>query len=126
MSLVNGLDHFNIQTSRPDETIDFYVEVLGLENRPEGRPDFGFPGAWLWAGAKPLVHLVFQDEDPGPVEGPLNHVAFSTGDFETIQAKLDERGLKYRLGGRGDLGLQQLFVKDPNGVLVELLAAPPA
>ena len=44
---ITGLDHINIDTSKPDETVAFYEDVLGLENRPQDRPDFGFPGAWL-------------------------------------------------------------------------------
>ena len=42
------LDHYNITTSKPDETIAFYCEVLGFENIPERRPDFGTPGAWFF------------------------------------------------------------------------------
>ena len=42
--LVDRLEHYNIVTEKLDETVAFYVDVIGLVNGH--RPDFEFPGAW--------------------------------------------------------------------------------
>jgi catechol 2,3-dioxygenase-like lactoylglutathione lyase family enzyme len=118
---ITGLDHINIDTSKPDETVAFYEDVLGLENRPQDRPDFGFPGAWLFLGDRPVVHLNFIDEDDRFANrSAFNHIAFEGGDFAGMCAMLDERGLKYRTSERPDIKLSQVFVDDPNGVRVEI------
>ena len=53
---VGVLDHFNIRTRNLAETVRFYEDVLGLEKGP--RPNFAFPGAWMYSEGKPVVHLV--------------------------------------------------------------------
>jgi len=45
-----GLHHVSINVPDVPRALAFYVEVLGLTERSD-RPDFGFGGAWLDAGA---------------------------------------------------------------------------
>ena len=52
---VGVLDHFNIRTRRLAETVRFYEDVLGLEKGP--RPNFAFPGAWMYSEGRPVVHI---------------------------------------------------------------------
>ncbi len=59
---VGVLDHFNIRTRKLADTVRFYEEILGLENGD--RPNFAFPGAWMYSEGKPVVHLV--DISPTP------------------------------------------------------------
>lgn len=118
---VSGLDHINIDTAEPDATIAFYRDILGLENRPQDRPDFGFPGAWLFLGERAVVHLNFIDADERfSSRSAFNHIAFEGDDFDAMCALLDDRGLRYRTSERPEIGLQQIFVNDPNGVRVEV------
>ncbi len=118
---ITGLDHINIDTSKPDETVAFYEDVLGLENRPQDRPDFGFPGAWLFLGDTAVVHLNFIDEDDRfGQRSAFNHIAFEGSDFAGMCAMLDDRGLVYRTSERPEISLEQIFVDDPNGVRVEV------
>ena len=114
------LDHFNVVTACPDETLRFYCDGLGLVNDPDRRPDFGVPGAWLFAGDAPLVHLAYVDEDPGGQTGPINHIAFAGEDREAICARLDSLDIAYKLVEQPAYGFSQVFVIDPNGVKVEI------
>ena len=118
---ISGLDHINIDTSKPDETVAFYEGVFGLENRPQDRPDFGSPGAWLFLGDRAVVHLNFIDEDERFTHrSAFNHIAFEGSDFDGMCAMLDERGLEYRCRELPEFALSQIFVDDPNGVRVEV------
>ena len=114
------LDHYNISTARPEETLRFYCDGLGLVNDPSRRPDFGIPGAWLFVNDQALVHLVFVDEDPGRPSGPLDHVAFDGVDRDTICARLDDQGIDYSLVEHPSGAFSQVFLRDPNGVRVEI------
>ena len=60
--MIDGLDHFTIATSDLEASRRFYVKTLGL--RDGERPAFDFPGAWLYCGAAPVVHLVARGEAP--------------------------------------------------------------
>lgn len=117
---VSGLDHINIDTSKPAETIEFYNKVLGLENRPEDRPGDPLDGAWLWCGDRPIVHLGFVDTQPPSGTGALNHAAFECSDFDGTCAALDDLGITYEARRRTDRAFHQIFLSDPNGVKLEL------
>ena len=47
---VGVLDHFNIRTRNLADTVRFYEDVLGLEKG--ARPNFAFPGAWMYSGGQ--------------------------------------------------------------------------
>ena len=118
---ITGLDHINIDTSQPEETIAFYEQVLGLKNRPERRPESPRPGAWLFLDDAPIVHLNFIDDDGRQTtRSAFNHIAFEGNDFGAMCALLDERGLEYRTSERPEIALSQIFVNDPNGIRVEV------
>jgi len=116
---VGVLDHFNIRTRKLPETVHFYEDILGLEKGP--RPNFAFPGAWMYSEGKPVVHLVDiskTDEPQKPDSGVVHHVAFVSQGFDGMQQRLKSKGMPFdaRQVPGGDLW--QIFVNDPNGVMV--------
>ena len=118
---VGVLDHFNIRTRKLGETVRFYEDILGLENGD--RPKFAFPGAWMYSEGKPVVHLVDispTDEPQKPDSGVVHHVAFVSRGFAAMKERLKSKGMPFdaRQVPGGDLW--QIFVNDPNGVLIEL------
>ncbi|WP_020203268.1 hypothetical protein, partial [Cupriavidus sp. WS] len=84
------------------------------------RPPFTFPGAWLYAGGAPIVHLVATDALPAPAAGVLDHMAFTATGLEQYTGDLRRRGIPFTLGRQAGSGLWQLFLHDPNGARIEL------
>jgi catechol 2,3-dioxygenase-like lactoylglutathione lyase family enzyme len=119
MPLINGLDHINIRTSDLAATRAFLVDVLGLV---EGwRPPFPFPGAWLYAGDKDVVHLVEVETPAADSAGSsLDHFAFDISDYDDALARVEKTGLKFRAVETPGTTVKQIFVRDPNGVTIEL------
>jgi catechol 2,3-dioxygenase-like lactoylglutathione lyase family enzyme len=118
---VGVLDHFNIRTSKLGDTVRFYEDVLGLEKG--ARPNFAFPGAWMYSEGRAVVHLVdiSRTEEPQkPDSGVVHHVAFMSRDFAGMKKRLQSKGMQFdsRQVPGGDLW--QIFVNDPNGVMIEL------
>jgi catechol 2,3-dioxygenase-like lactoylglutathione lyase family enzyme len=123
------LDHVNIQTPDVARTARFLADVLDL------RPAPPFPGAdmgqvtWLFDAAdRPIIHvtapgMTFAD-DPAPVPGSgtgaLHHVAFACTGHDAMIARLERLGLAFRVRDIAPIGLRQIFVSEPNGVLLEL------
>lgn len=117
--MIRLIDHVNIATENLAKTRDFFVDVLGFEDGP--RPDCGFPGYWLYAGGRAIVHLQLARDPVLPSRGSaLNHAAFEVGDIDAVAARLDQRGVAYRMNQVPDSAVRQIFLEDPNGVLVEL------
>jgi catechol 2,3-dioxygenase-like lactoylglutathione lyase family enzyme len=115
------MDHFTIVTKSADETAKFYGDMLGFTSG--ARPNFKFPGAWLYNEGKPILHVIQREQIPEG-SGVLDHMAFWGTDLPDYIAKLKERKLAYDLrrlpeGGPG-AGVWQLFFLDPNGARVEI------
>ena len=113
---IKKLDHVNLRTTRMPEMIAWYESVLGLENGQ--RPDFGFPGAWMYAGAHAFVHLVHIDgtESMGSEnELKLEHFAFIASGSSEFEALLKNRDEKYRRVENAGTGLVAFNVWDPDG-----------
>jgi len=133
-----SLNHYSIRTTDLQACERFYCGLLGLAVGP--RPPFPFPGLWLYTGdtgvwANAAVHIIGIDrKDPAGLKqylgdrdesslhgtGAVDHVAFfATGLAETM-ARLQAQGIAPRERTVPLLNLHQVFVDDPNGVVVEL------
>jgi catechol 2,3-dioxygenase-like lactoylglutathione lyase family enzyme len=117
---LSRLDHYNIETVLPEETVAFYTEVLGLTNAPERRPAVPQPGTWLLVGDHPAVHVNFVDRDRAGVTGSIDHVAFEGSGYDDMRAKLDELGVAHEVVESPQFNLKQIYVFDPNGVRIEI------
>ncbi len=118
---VGVLDHFNIRTRDLKGTVRFYQDILGLENG--ARPNFAFPGAWLYSEGRAVVHLVDispTDEAQKPDSGVVHHVAFISRDFAGMKQRLQARGVEFEARQVPGGELWQIFIRDPNGVMIEL------
>jgi catechol 2,3-dioxygenase-like lactoylglutathione lyase family enzyme len=127
---VQALEHVTIRCANLARTRDFYVDLMGLTDGE--RPAFPFRGHWLYLGGIPVVHLVEASDSAGawgrdivipqPEDGTgsFDHVAFRGDDFQAMRRQLQDAGVQFKErvvpGGR----LSQLFVLDPEGVLVEI------
>ncbi len=124
---VQALEHVTIRCADLKATRDFYV---GLGLTDGSRPDFPFRGHWLYLGGIAVVHLVDAKDkgsawggEPGAAvadTGPFDHIAFRGDDFAKTRAALADAGLAFRERVVPGGELSQIFVRDPDGVLVEL------
>ena len=123
MALQN-LNHLLVLAGDLEATRDFYVTVLGLKAGP--RPPFPFPGYWLYLGDRAVVHLAKRSDGEEAdgltdrVTGPIDHVAFEAAGLEAMLERLERLGIPARHRKVPGLGLHQLFIRDPNGVTIEL------
>ena len=81
---VTGMNHFTVLTDQLDQTVDFYKEMLQLD---EGyRPPLAFPGAWLYADGAAILHIIAGRPLPEDRAGVLDHIAFSATGLAAIAA----------------------------------------
>lgn len=116
---VSMLEHVNIRTPDLDATKRFFIEVVGLTEGP--RPNFSFPGAWLYCGGVPVIHLVGDVARPRREgSGSVDHVAFGATDFDGFVARLKANDVPFQVRDVPGGEIRQIFVHDPNGVKVEI------
>src|SRR5207253_1332466 len=129
-STARGVHHMALICNDVEQTIQFYQELLGfplvemMENRDYkgsthlffdiGHDNllafFDFPGLGLEPGVEAL--------------GGVQHIAISIypDAYQQIKARLDKRGIAYLGPDRGVL--TSMYVKDPDGIQIELIAEP--
>jgi len=125
------LEHYLVLTDDIHGTRDFYCNVLGMV---EGfRPKLEFPGFWLYVGDTPCIHIAewqsyavwtkqvgIPVSARAPATGPVDHIAFNGTGFEEIRARVMREGLEWSENAIEEIGMRQLFLKDPNGVPIEI------
>ena len=132
--LINSLHHCSIRTPKLQETRDFFVDILGLEDGE--RPDFPFPGAWLYTDSTAVIHLIGVDpDDPSGLQqylggeiraealqgsGAFDHFAFNIDNPDTLISRLEKNGYPYRERQVPNTNLFQIFVEEPNGITIEI------
>ena len=115
---VTGMNHFTVLTDRLEQTVDFYKDILQLE---EGfRPPLKFPGAWMYSGEAAVLHIIAGRPLPDNPAGVLDHMAFSATGLTAVVDKMKVRGIKYTLNRQNGSNTWQLFCFDPSGAKVEL------
>ncbi|HTP47812.1 MAG TPA: VOC family protein [Casimicrobiaceae bacterium] len=115
---IEGMNHFTILTADVEATVEFYREVLGLEAGP--RPNFDFPGAWLYAGGSPILHVIGGRPREALKPGVIDHMAFSARGLPSVLATLRARSIEHDCRRQTGSGVWQVFFFDPNGARVEL------
>ncbi len=110
----------------PEQAIlDFYTNVLGME-ADKGRPTIpGIPGFWINVGEVGQLHLI-GGSVPSPIAGRPDqdpaapHVALGVESVPETKAELERLGIPYWTTRAANPELEQLFVNDPRGNMIEL------
>ncbi len=136
---ISKLSHYSIRTTDLEASRRFYTEVMGFSVGP--RPAFKFPGLWLYSGGhdsydNAVVHIIgidpndpqglkdyLGDRDPASLAGgtgTFDHIAFSATGLGNMLQHLKQKKVAHRSREVPDLGLHQVFLDDPSGVVIEL------
>lgn len=133
-----SLNHFSIRATDMAATRNFYETVLGLTVGP--RPDFPFPGLWMYNGdhahvANAMVHIIGIDKsNPDGLKqylgemdqaklhgsGAVDHIAMMTTGLASMLAHLKKLGVPCRERTVPSIHLHQVFLNDPSGIVIEL------
>ena len=128
---ITELNHYFVRSRDIERSRSFYCEALGFEVMQ--RPDFPFPGYWLGVGGKVQVHM---GPDGAPEAtghyfgtsaasardnaGVVDHIAFQGTDAEGMARHLAKLGLLTKTRHIAEISLFQIFVADPDGLMIEL------
>ena len=128
MPSVTAYLHAGITVRDLERARRFYSDLLGLKEI--ARPDLGFPGIWYAIGNCQL-HLMVPREgrpvgDPdGAFAGRVRHLALGVEEWEALTARLKAEGVPLRESAPTPGGPRRVFVKDPDGNVLELVEETP-
>jgi catechol 2,3-dioxygenase-like lactoylglutathione lyase family enzyme len=128
---VLGLDHVNVRTPDFRRTVEFLRDALGMTVTPVPQHESIDKAVWVYDDAKvPVLHLAsaevaYSPDEVLPTEPPrgsgaVHHIALACADFEGMRARLSSLSVSFRESHIPKMGLRQLFVTDPSGILLEL------
>ena len=112
------INHVSVNATDLQESVDFYVELLGAE--PLQTPNFGLPVQWLALGRTQL-HLFERELEPTS----HHHFGITVDDLEPVYRAAEARGAfddqafsHHLVELPGDI--VQLYLRDPAGNLIEI------
>lgn len=125
------MEHYLVLTDDIEATRDFYVQALGM--RVGFRPPLAFPGYWVYVGETPCIHIAewktytehshergIAVSSRAEGTGPVDHIAFNARDYDDVVNRLERHGVPAARNDVPGTDLRQLFLKDPNGVKIEI------
>jgi len=127
VAAVKGVSHTAIRVTDIDRAVDFYRRVFGydifIDNRPDGGAVLGVIGglAIELLGSKAATaaaNPAYSDQDPA-----LGHfcMAFSVDDLDATHRQLKAAGL-VKTDGPEQIGVVRVvFIRDPDGTLLEFI-----
>jgi len=128
---ITELDHYFVRARDVERSRSFYCDALGFEVMP--RPNLPFPGYWLGVGDRTQVHIGL-DGIPGEQSyyfgttarsardnaGVVDHIAFQGTDAQAMAQRFADLGLPTKTRHIAEISLFQIFVADPDGLVIEL------
>lgn len=99
----------------------FFGGVLGLPEME--RPAFNFPGAWYALGDRQL-HIIENRGEESAAASRLSrsdHLALEVTDIDAVRKVLERHGIPFQEGGNRQLGMEQIFCRDPDGHVIEFV-----
>ncbi|MEL7223441.1 MAG: VOC family protein [Cyanobacteria bacterium P01_D01_bin.36] len=110
--------HVALQVSDLEKSDAFYADVIGL-NKVDRQ--LSFPGSWYQIGDFQL-HLIVSEWAKNPERedkwGRHPHLTFAINNLASVKQSLTEQSIRFQMSSSGRAAL---FVKDPDGNVVELL-----
>jgi catechol 2,3-dioxygenase-like lactoylglutathione lyase family enzyme len=125
------LNHFFVRCNDLERSKEWYCKMLGFEEMP--RPPFPFKGYWLGINGKIQIHmgqhgiansdLYYVGSPPDAATsntGIVDHIAFLADKPDEFRHRFDTMQIQYRGRALPDFDLYQIFLKDPDGLTIEL------
>jgi glyoxylase I family protein len=123
------LDHVTIRTRNMVAAREFFLQVFDLQEGSRPQAIRRIPGHWLYAGDRPLVHIIGTNRPamPAGAEGAeaIDHVGFRLEGYTAFRSKLERLGIPYSTMDLADIGERRLFFRTPGGPLLEAVFSEP-
>ncbi|NJD53013.1 MAG: VOC family protein [Candidatus Methanoperedens sp.] len=136
--MIKKIDHIGIITNDLDQSVGFYTDVLGFSifSRIE-MAEAGLSAVFVEKNGSKIELMKCRGKNvPERSEGvklkigegsiPIDdHITFSVDDIEATVSQIKKKGIVFHLEPvQLEGGMKLAFLKDPNGVLIELVEPP--
>ena len=122
-------DHVHLRSPDPDAAARFYVEALGAVPLTRSPPGQNLRVVVDLGGLQLFIEQVPAATPPAsapPFVG-LEHIALRVDGFDAAMADLEAKGVKLTAPPSSPRpGIRIAFIRDPDGVLIEILERKPA
>jgi len=127
--MLKSFEHVGMTSSNMDRTINFYCDLLGLKLHLRKKNPDGSELAFLDAGGAMLEIVAPSGGANRAVDVPdnsagLRHVTFLFENVDEMFARMETAGVEIherpRLAFNSEVLHKVAFVRDPDGILVEL------
>ena len=120
--IILDLNHVALHVHDVAASCRFYEQVLDLPAMD--RPAFNFPGAWFRLGPTQQLHLIGERRALVHNHPQGNHFALRVASVQEAADELQRKNITFNGPMLRPDGKWQLFIKDPDGYIIELTELP--
>lgn len=118
----------NIAVENLDASLKFYIDILGFEEDRRFSPQKGLTIAFLKGDGESMIELTEGMENLDPeMKGQYGifMIGLEVSDMDKTANELNDKGVKFTRGPiDAPNGTKIAFLKDPQGVQIELIQPP--
>jgi len=121
------LDHITVRTRDLAGTRAFFLEVFeDLEEHERPTAIRRIPGHWLFAGDKPIIHLIgARGYGADTAAEAFDHIGIHLDGYGDFRAKLERLEIPYSTMDLPEIDERRLFFRTPSGPLLEAVFTEP-
>ena len=115
---ISGIHHITVEVNDLDQALDFYVDILGLDelDTPENIKEAGV--RWIKFNDGSALHIIKNEDCSAP---ELAHIALAIDDVTLWKEYLSNKGVEINAPKLNVYNAERFFVKDPSGNRIELI-----
>jgi catechol 2,3-dioxygenase-like lactoylglutathione lyase family enzyme len=115
---ITGIHHVTVEVKDLEEALDFYIDILGLEELDT--PDNIKEARVRWVGFPDLsaLHLIENNNSTVPL---LAHMALKVEDLNSWKEYLEHKGIEIKSPKLNVYTAERFFINDPSGNRIEII-----
>jgi catechol 2,3-dioxygenase-like lactoylglutathione lyase family enzyme len=115
---ISGIHHITVEVKDLDEALEFYIEILGLDelDTPENIKEARI--RWIKFNDTSALHLIENIDCSPPL---LAHIALKVEDLNSWEEYLENKGIKISAPKLNVYNAERFFINDPSGNRIEII-----
>lgn len=116
--VISGIHHITVEVKDLEEALEFYVDILGLDElpTPENIKEAGV--RWINFNDGTALHIVKNENCSAP---EIAHMALSIDDIASWKEYLSNKGVEIKSPKLNVYNAERFFINDPSGNRIELI-----
>jgi len=115
---ISGIHHITVEANDLEEALEFYVDILGLDELPTPENIKAAGVRWIKFNDRTALHIIENEDCSAP---ELAHMALAIDNVSSWKEYLSNKGMEIKSPKLNVYNAERFFVNDPSGNRIEFI-----